>query len=618
MQSLLSVAMPSPAIKASIAFACVLLAHVASAAKMETSRRQVAKLSVEADDWCEHNVFPNPGGVYNALGKAMGGDVVDGKDGKDLKEALAAEKQWAPGARWEFKAKVTSGYGVPLFFGFPGGSGEDGAYLDFKVPANAADAEIHVKGQVHAHGDAARLEYLGADPPALTDHSVNFTSICLRPQLCADFDGCLPAYFYRVKETGTGQSMDECCEPITCKDSLPDGCQPETQWTAYDDFETRLGDSLQRCCKAQVCTDDICDAQHKPKAGTGLLGTTMLECCEEVYCHSFPTLCDPTHDMSRLPDYLEDGSPRLGSTEDDCCNVIQCVDFNCSVGRGLWANRENPNGSGHTFHQCCDPLYCANFTCEGSTWSPKENPDGFQGSTHERCCKGRKCSEYECEDEKLQLVATPGERFGSTDDECCEPKRCRDYTCSSSTQYDKLPEVEEVEGENGKLQIARHGFSDEECCEPLSCSDFHCQSTKWTDRPDKADLLGSTYEECCDKILCQNYTCTSDYDGDGQGTMYYKRRDTNAFKHQGSTDEECCHPKYCSQYVTKLPSQWVRKVEPADKPLLGSTDPECYDPRLCSEFCDCKPRAGLQLIPHANETQGSSVEECCEKIDAVK
>jgi len=131
------------------------------------------------------------------------------------------------------------------------------------------------------------------------------------------------------------------------------------------------------------------------------------------------------------------------------------------------------------------------------------------------------------------------------------------------------------------------------------------------------ETLGSTFEECCDKIFCENYTCTTDYDGDGNGTMWYKRIDTNAFKWQGSSDEECCHPKYCSQYTTEFPTKWSRKVVvPGAPALLGSSDMECYNPQMCNKFCGCND-AGMILRLDANNTLGSTTQQCCQAVQTT-
>jgi len=211
-------------------------------------------------------------------------------------------------------------------------------------------------------------------------------------------------------------------------------------------------------------------------------------------------------------------------------------------------------------------------------------------------------------------MAGADNRLGSTDGECCETKLCKDYKCSDITRWLKKPVV--IEGSDGK-QVARIGFTDDECCAPMYCKDFSCTSSKWKSRNvTNDDTLGSTYEQCCEKVFCGNYICTSDYDGDGNGTKWYKRIDTNAFKWQGSTDEECCHPRYCSQYTTQFPTKWKRKVQAAGTPAMqGSTDAECCDPLMCDKFCGCE-KVSKKLRPDANNTQGSTTDECCEAVQA--
>lgn len=209
--------------------------------------------------------------------------------------------------------------------------------------------------------------------------------------------------------------------------------------------------------------------------------------------------------------------------------------------------------------------------------------------------------DYTCQGASLGIVSP--EAFGSTDGECCAERKCEDYTCSSATKWEKKPSVEE--SEDGGQQ-PRMGFSDEECCVPKFCKNFLCSSTKWKSRhwPEDDKTLGGSFEECCDALMCSNYTCTTDYDGDGQGTMYVKKKDTNSFRWQGSSDEDCCTPLFCSQYETKFPTKWRRNTA-----QLGSTDAECYDPVWCSAFNGC---GELKLIKDATHKQGSTVQECCE------
>lgn len=99
-------------------------------------------------------------------------------------------------------------------------------------------------------------------------------------------------------------------------------------------------------------------------------------------------------------------------------------------------------------------------------------------------------------------------------------------------------------------------------------------------------LQGSSMEQCCERIYCGNYTCDTDDDGDGDGTMWYKRVDTNTCSCLHPSDfwrlgvasgtngraaltrcgvwkdsigycQECCLPKYCSQYTTSTPTQYL-------------------------------------------------------------
>ena len=130
--------------------------------------------------------------------------------------------------------------------------------------------------------------------------------------------------------------------------------------------------------------------------------------------------------------------------------------------------------------------------------------------------------------------------------------------------------------------------------------------TKWKGKEGLETIQGSTKAQCCEPVYCSNFTCDTDDDGDGEGTMWYKKMDTNAYKWPGSTNEECCVPKYCSQYTTSTPTQWKRKPQ---KDALGSTDVECYDQLWCSDYC-CVG-AGWVKKPEAGTRPGSTDAECC-------
>eukprot|EP00930_Biecheleria_cincta_P031319 TRINITY_DN2173_c0_g2_i1.p1 TRINITY_DN2173_c0_g2~~TRINITY_DN2173_c0_g2_i1.p1 ORF type:complete len:657 (-),score=114.07 TRINITY_DN2173_c0_g2_i1:20-1735(-) len=557
--------------------------------------------------WCDFNVMPDPGSTYDARGLPTNGNVMPRSKLTALRQALGDTKSWALKRRWQFKAKVTSGYTIPLLFGFPGGNG----FFMFNVSASASEQVIDLKGDVMSDAADVALEYRGTSPSVISTHSVIFSELCLRQLPCTEFQGCVPSYHYTAKANDSGDTFDQCCEAVMCKGSVT--CAPTTQWEQEPDFNTRMGNTMQACCKPKLCTEDLCNStQYSPKNGTGILGSTVGECCNPRYCADY-TGCSAGKDEAKLSDSNDDGTPRLGSTDSECCNVVPCADFNCSTGDNLWTSPAEPSGHGHTAAQCCEPLFCANFSCASTKYTDKANAP-VQGNTTDRCCEPLMCTNYTCANDTMTLMNRPETRKGSTDGECCEPKLCKDYSCSDQTKYVKKPLTIEL---NGVGQISRLGFSDAECCSPVYCHDFSCTSSKWTSRNLTSDdtTLGSTFEECCDKIFCTAYTCTTDYDGDGNGTMWYKRVDTNAFRWQGSTDEECCHPVYCSQYTTSSPTKWKRKVQ-GSEPLLGSTDRECYNPLMCDKFCGCD-KANKILRPDANNTQGSTVAECCEAVQVT-
>jgi len=580
-----------------------LLAYSADAKKL--TRHQHSALDAVTEPWCEFNVFPNPTYTFDARGVSTFGDLISGANLTGLHTALEATGVWNLNRQWQFKAKVSSGYKVPLEFGFPGGDGFD----FFNVSASASDQIIDKIGAVKCEAGEVSLEYRGTTPGVLSTHSVLFSDICFRQLPCSSFEGCVPAYHYKVLTNTSGDIFDQCCEAVYCRDTM--SCTPSTQWEEEPDFATRMGNTLQTCCKPKLCPAGICNStQFVAKSGSGYVGSTEYECCNPRYCADYKG-CDAGNDEAKLSDNNDDGTPRLGSTDNECCNVVPCSEFNCSTGDGLWTAPAEPAGHGHSAAGCCEPLFCANFSCASTKYTDNANAP-IQGNSTERCCQPLFCSNYNCSTVTMVPMTSASTRMGSTDDECCEPKLCKDYSCSDTTKYVKKPLVVEEEGVG---EISRMGFTDEECCSPVYCKDFSCTSSKWQSMNLSSDdtTLGSTFETCCDKIYCEKYICTTDYDGDGNGTQWYKRMDTNAFKWQGSTDEECCHPKYCSQYTTSSDaSKWSRKIQSTEA-ILGSTDRECYDPTMCDKFCGCNT-AGQVLRPDANNTQGSSVGECCEAV----
>lgn len=583
----------------------VLFAFVALFAQASKILYQHETLDVVPDTWCEFNVFPSPNSKFDAKGLQKHGNVIRGQNLTDLQGALTAAQSWSLNRMWQFKAKVTSGYDIPLTFGFSGGNG----FFEFDVAASASDQIIDLTEKVKCNPGDAALEYRGNDPAVLSMHSVVFSELCLRQVPCANFEECVPSYHYKAKTDKSGDTFDQCCEPVYCKDTV--SCTPDTQWKEYPDFDNRMGNTKENCCIPKSCPQDICNGtKYSPKSGVGMLGSTTEECCNPRYCADY-TKCSASNDEAKLPDANQDGTPRLGSTDEECCNVVPCSEFNCTSDHGLWGPPAEPKGHGHDFAHCCDPLFCANFSCDSTKYHSKANAP-VQGNTNDRCCEPIFCSNHTCSD-TMVLMARPNERYGSTDEECCETKLCKDYECSDKSKYVKKPLV--IEDQTAGTEIARVGFTDEECCSPVYCKDFSCTSTKWKAKETlDPDTLGSTFDTCCEKVFCENYTCTSDYDGDGNGTMWYKRIDTNAFKWQGNSDEECCYPKYCSQYTTEFPTKWKRKeVAPGAPALIGSTDHECYDAQMCEKFCGCD-KEGKILRHDANNTLGSTVDECCESV----
>jgi len=588
------------------ALTCAALAFEAVVAKKIITRgATLAADDTQTEQWCVGNVFPFPDAEFT-VGLSTIPQVFPDDNLTALRTVLSDNAAWSFDRVWEFKAKVSSGFSRPLNFGMAGGTG----FLNFTVVANAASQTVDVEGKVGTDADYVSLVYRGS-PSDLVTHKVTFTEVCLRQRPCADFPGCLPSSRYKPNSTANGDSFETCCLPILCADTV--ACLPESKFENYSDGDTRLGNTLDLCCNPKLCSavsSTLCSGTNKPRGGSGLFGSTASECCELMYCRDY-TGCDTTHDTSTLPFNNEDGTPRIGGSEEECCNVIACSAFNCSKS-DLWTNKSDSSGKGHSFSQCCDPLYCANYTCEELTKYVNKSTPPVQGNSDARCCEPTYCSNYTCSNSTLSKMNAASTRLGSTDIECCEPALCQNYNCSDPTMYWKKPNMVEVSG----VQGPRFGGDDDTCCTPLYCSNFSCTTTKWKYKESQnASEMGWTNEQCCDKVFCENYTCTTDFDGDGNGSKWYKRADTNALKWQGSTDEECCYPMYCSQFETDYPSQWKRKA--SDDQLQGSTEPECYDPILCSNFCGCNETLGTKIVNDASGVQGSSVDECCENITST-
>eukprot|EP00931_Biecheleriopsis_adriatica_P006918 TRINITY_DN108260_c0_g1_i1.p1 TRINITY_DN108260_c0_g1~~TRINITY_DN108260_c0_g1_i1.p1 ORF type:complete len:609 (+),score=111.58 TRINITY_DN108260_c0_g1_i1:95-1921(+) len=590
---------------------CLLVAFLVDATKILVHRDL---LGTEAeDDWCEGNVFPFPDKTYDETGLTKGQNLF-GADLTNLRTVLAADVNWGLDITWEFKAKVeTSGYDKNLSFGFSGGKG----YLLFDVDGESGGGNISVQDQVKAKADSMAIEYrgdFGLHDPVL------FSRVCLRASFCSRFTGCTPSYEWRTKQNGTGSTMSECCELKSCKNELSDGCSPSTQWTTPSNFDTKRGDSVERCCIPILCAaqnDSICpDPDWTRRIGTGIRGSTTAECCQPQHCSDNLELCDPHYTDSRLSDVLSNGSSRLGGTNQDCCNYVQCTDFPCDhkEGMGQWTFRDpdDRNGTGFTFSQCCKAFYCKDWNgCDNSTKHERNSDsDHLRGPTYENCCHELPCSKYNCSAEWYPK-ANRDHLLGSTDSDCCDQRRCTDFTCEPPDEWVEKSIMSD--GQDGR-QYDRLGYSNEACCVPKLCSEFNCDDlTKWRNDPNlSADKRGSQPEKCCVPQYCADYNCTSDYDGDGIGTMYRKIKDTNVHKVMGSTDEECCLPQYCSQYQTDYPTKWKKKHN--DGVRLGSTDEECYDPIFCSTFTGRCPD-DKKIKQDAAQIQGSTVDECCASPD---
>jgi len=125
--------------------------------------------------------MPNSAFTFDARGLPSFGNVIRGSNLTAMQTALQATGDWALNRQWQLKVKVTSGYTVPLSFGFPGGNG----FFNFTVPASASDHIIELTEMVKDTPGQAALEYRSASPKVLSEHSVMFSDICLRQVPCA-------------------------------------------------------------------------------------------------------------------------------------------------------------------------------------------------------------------------------------------------------------------------------------------------------------------------------------------------------------------------------------------------------------------------------------------------
>eukprot|EP00930_Biecheleria_cincta_P001144 TRINITY_DN102306_c0_g1_i1.p1 TRINITY_DN102306_c0_g1~~TRINITY_DN102306_c0_g1_i1.p1 ORF type:complete len:607 (+),score=59.51 TRINITY_DN102306_c0_g1_i1:87-1907(+) len=589
------------------ALTCATLASIAAAAKLASRiSKSLETDAAYAQSGCAGNVINSSITSYT-IGLTTGvTEVFTGDTLSQIRATLGNTPAWSFDRTWQFTARVDSGFARDLRFGF---AGRQGGGINFTVPANANGVTISVNGKVKQEAVSFSLKYRGSASD-LVDHQVTFTNLCLRQASCAVYEGCLPAYKYEKNSSVVGDTFETCCTPLYCIDQV--SCTPDTKYENLSDFETRLGNTLDRCCKPKLCPAEICSGSDTTpsRQGTGILGSTTAECCGTMYCRDFNG-CDSSIEQSKLSDKLADGRLRAGYSVTECCTTLSCSAFNCSKSE-LWTAKANTTGlSGHSFSACCDPLYCANFTCNASTMYVAKKDPPLQGNTSARCCDPVYCSDYTCSNASYTLMPGAENRYGSTDRDCCELALCHNYNCSDPDKYWKKPNLIEVNG----VQGPRFGNSDSECCTPLYCRDFACSSTQWTNRKWAANdtTPGWTPELCCDQKLCTNYTCTTDYDGTGNGTKWYKKQDTNTIQWQGSTDEECCLPLFCSQYQTPYPTQWKPK-ENLTNATLGSTDAECSDPIWCSSFCGCSEAQGLTRLSDAANVQGSTADECCQNV----
>eukprot|EP00931_Biecheleriopsis_adriatica_P026655 TRINITY_DN16196_c0_g1_i1.p1 TRINITY_DN16196_c0_g1~~TRINITY_DN16196_c0_g1_i1.p1 ORF type:complete len:584 (-),score=109.30 TRINITY_DN16196_c0_g1_i1:11-1762(-) len=579
---------------------------------MQLLRALFVPVLVSAVKVTQHRNNPCPTGMTNKFPTTMSGSYNITKDrGTSYLDpvwevaelqSIANDPMWAVGEHWHLNMKVSSNSDKDRSFAFTGG------FLQINVPAGATELLISVDDTVRTDSSIS-FQYWSRE--TWTSGAIYMTDICLTPSSC---DLYLCPNSMKLKGAGlSGYSEAQCCETKLCKD---EGviCEPSTKWAKHHDYDNasnpKAGYDQVTCCVPKICPAQLCvnDTTWADKVeASNLRGSTPEECCERLVCShhqcSNSKWRKRSNFVSRNPDVL-----RYGSTDDECCDkTVFCSEFTCSPS-SEWGQIDNASTTvGNDTATCCRALSClASVTCENnSKWGGfKGDPSATFGNTVDECCQKKMCSDYNCSSKALQLLINAESRQGSNDTECCETKTCVDYACPDPTKWIKRARVDPLTG------IDRVGYSTEECCEKIMCREDICDpSTQWKRIDNFNTTQGSKKHQCCEKIFCKDYVCDTDTDGDGQGTKWYKKQDTNTYQWQGQTNEECCNKVMCSQFTTMHPTRWTRK---ADFTLQGSTEAECYDPRFCKDYC-CTDQTKV-LIPDVNGgalRQGSTDAECC-------
>jgi len=579
----------------------------------------------EADSFC-------PQGVTNKYPDTMPKTYTFGEVGLNpgneafdktlLRAALAEDSDWVVnGVQWILQAKFTSNSNVAREFGFAGGNVDEngGRFMTITVPSNAVNPVVNLT--IGAENNvpltpASNVEFQYIGPGVWTSGVVTMTDICFAPMTCALYETC-PVGTRKVTDSKIGDHQDTCCEARMCKDEVT--CEPSSKYEQKDNFAEHQGHDKDSCCIRKFCPANgtcVPESKYDKKTnGTGLLGSTKDECC-------VPKTCDIYQCQPQLWEKKNGSAEIYGSTDDECCDPIHCSVFDCP-GSGKFVLKENAETmNGSSTVECCDPKLCQSFNCGDETVSVR-NASATQGNTSEECCIKLTCADYlskdgnKCQSDKLhpKFEEVVGSRAGSTDEQCCDPLTCREYfnqtldrgKCAQPLMFVPL---QLVYAENNTDRI---GFSDEDCCSKKMCTSNLCDpGTMWEPKASLATIQGSTQVQCCEPVYCTNFTCDTDDDGDGIGTQWIKKRDTNHYRFQGSTDLECCSPQYCSQYTTDNPRLFKRKTSlngTVIMGLLGSTDLECYDQVMCSDHCCTDENKALRANAHL--FSGASDAECC-------
>eukprot|EP00931_Biecheleriopsis_adriatica_P086807 TRINITY_DN61391_c0_g1_i1.p1 TRINITY_DN61391_c0_g1~~TRINITY_DN61391_c0_g1_i1.p1 ORF type:complete len:758 (+),score=112.14 TRINITY_DN61391_c0_g1_i1:103-2376(+) len=337
---------------------------------------------------------------------------------------------------------------------------------------------------------------------------------CCEQQLCAKYTcsdndtwSPLPAKMYQEghgQVDRLGSTDEECCTKQYCKDFA---CEPSTKWSPRADFTEHeskeiRGSSHQTCCEAKDCKDYVCSIHtkwsHLPPTnskGQAFLGSTDAECCTPNLCQDWPGVCDTGYSKAH--------PSSLGNTSDECCEKRPCSEYldglRCSdMSKWMRLSNHHTNDDsprlGFSDEECCEPIRCSNnVQCSPtSKWTPKPNQSMVVGGEIEECCDPIWCTDYECQQKtKYTIKSNLTNIQGHSDEECCEPLYCKDFVILEPTKFRRIDDDD------------RLGSSTADCTQTRYCSNHHCTKGALIGEA----VMGSTDCECCDDSMGSHSDC---------------------------------------------------------------------------------------------------------------